>query len=60
MEWKCQICKDKRPDMNISVFVKPLIVQGKEIGKQNIKYCNDRPACREAAPTYDYMRRPMC
>ena len=52
LTWTCHICKKTRPDVNISVLVKPLILGGQEMGQQNIRYCNDNPDCIEGVKTY--------
>lgn len=56
MTWRCDICKEERPDMFIYVLKKPLMVSGQEIGQQNIKYCNDRIACVEGAKTFSFIK----
>ncbi|GAI67641.1 unnamed protein product, partial [marine sediment metagenome] len=45
--WKCHICGEERPDERISVFTTPWVINGQTVGSQNIRYCNDRPACIE-------------
>ena len=53
--WTCEICGETRPDQFISVFITDISVDhGLKPGImfQNIKYCNDRPACSDAAPTF--------
>ncbi|GAH82156.1 unnamed protein product [marine sediment metagenome] len=47
--WKCHICGEERPDERISVFTTPWVINGQTVGSQNIRYCNDRPACIEGA-----------
>ncbi len=49
--WKCHVCGEERPDDKISVLSKPLIINGQVVpdSPQNIRYCNDRPACIEGA-----------
>ena len=54
--WTCHICKKERPDDKISVLTKPLVINGQAIGQQNIRYCNDNPACSEAAIEYDFFK----
>ena len=49
MTWTCHICKEERPDECISVVSKPLIIKGKNMGQQNIRYCNDNPECIESS-----------
>ena len=54
--WNCHICKEIRPDSKISVLTKPLIVNGMEIGKQNIRYCNDKNECIKQAKTFSFIK----
>ena len=53
LEWKCHICKEKRPDSKISVHARPVKVGGITV-TQNVRYCNDRPACVEGAKTFSF------
>lgn len=53
--WKCHICGDVRPDDKISVLTKPVMHKGKELMKENIRYCNDREPCIEGAKTYSFI-----
>jgi len=52
--WKCHICGEERPNGKISVLTKPLIINGKACGEQNIRYCNDRPTCIERAKEFSF------
>lgn len=54
--WKCHICGEERPDDKISVVTKPLIINGQVCGEQNIRYCNDRPACIEGANEFSFFK----
>ena len=54
--WKCDICGFNRPDAKISVFKRPLIVNGNRLGDQNIKYCNDKPGCTEESKTFSLVK----
>ncbi len=45
LTWRCDACGDERPDEKISVLSVPLIIDGRELGQMNYKYCNDRPEC---------------
>ncbi|MBA7608335.1 hypothetical protein ES703_15512 [subsurface metagenome] len=61
--WKCHICGDERPDERISVLSKPLIINGQPLiingkvcGWENIRYCNDRPACIEGAKEFSFSK----
>lgn len=56
LTWKCHICGEERPDDKISVLSKPLVIKGQACGQQNIRYCNDRPACVEGAKTFSYFK----
>ena len=59
LTWTCHVCGDGRPDATISVHK---IDRSKEHGLPplhyvvNIRYCNDRAACREGAPTCELAR----
>lgn len=56
--WKCHICGEERPDDKISVLSKPLIINGQVVlgAQQNIRYCNDRPACIEGAKEFSFFK----
>lgn len=56
--WKCHVCGEERPDDKISVLSKPLIINGQVVkgGQQNIRYCNDRPACIEGAKEHSFFK----
>jgi len=54
--WKCHICGEERPDDKISVHTSPLILQGQEMGSQNVRYCNDKPDCQEKAKTFSFVK----
>lgn len=56
LTWTCHICKKERPDDKISVVSKPIIMNGKAIGQQNIRYCNDNSKCVAAAAEYDFFK----
>ena len=55
--WSCHICKEVRPDDKISVVTKPLTINGKTVGHQNIRYCNDKPECIEKATDFDFFKK---
>ena len=59
LTWKCHICGDERPDENISVLTKPLVINGVPLlgGVQNIRYCNDRPECLKGARGKDFFAK---
>lgn len=54
MTWTCHICKDERPDVQISVRTNRSTLGGVEMGN-NVRYCKDRPACAEAAKTFVFV-----
>jgi len=54
--WKCHICREERPDERISVVTKPLVINGQTVGDQNIRYCNDRPACIKGAKEFSFFK----
>lgn len=56
--WKCHICGEERPDNRISVLSKPIMLNGQVVpgGQQNIRYCNDRPACIEGAKGFSFFK----
>lgn len=57
--WTCHICKDERPDAMISVYRKPLVGANgvpSRVISENVRYCNDRPECREGASTFSFIR----
>jgi hypothetical protein len=56
LTWTCHICLEERLDAYISVLVKPLIFDGRNIAKQNIRYCNDRPKCYEGAYKFSFLK----
>jgi len=56
LTWTCHICGRERPDDKVSVVSKPLTFDGKVIGQQNIRYCNDNPECAAAAAEYSFLK----
>ncbi len=53
LTWTCHVCRDRRPDAAISVHKIDLSAEaGLPAGAftVNVRYCNDRPACRVGAP----------
>lgn len=59
LTWKCDICHAERPDHRISVhkvdFSGPNLPPGTAI--RNVKYCNDKPACKEGAEKWQGVER---
>lgn len=47
LTWRCEICKEERPDEKISVITYSL----KNLlgGQRNLKYCNDKEECLNKA-----------
>ena len=56
IKWTCHICKKERPDNKISVRQSPLIVNGRVLGNQNVRYCNDDSDCMEKSKGVDCFR----
>ncbi|MBA7691992.1 hypothetical protein ES703_100548 [subsurface metagenome] len=56
LTWTCHVCKRVRPDAKISVVTKPYMFDGVQIGKQNIRYCNDNPDCIAKAQDYSHFK----
>lgn len=59
MSWSCHICHDTRPDDKISVKTTDVSEDyNLDHGtmKQNVRYCNDRSACMEAALTFRFYK----
>ena len=66
LTWTCHVCGDRRPDDKVSVHSRkgvmgpdgrmyPLGTSGVEL-TENVRYCNDRPACSEGARTYSHFK----
>lgn len=61
MTWSCHVCHEERPDAQISVHTNDLSAEyGLPPGhvQENIRYCNDRQACIDGAPTIHFMKPP--
>lgn len=57
--WSCHICHDTRPEDKISVRTTDVSADyGLDHGtmRQNVRYCNDRPECMEAALTFKFFQ----
>lgn len=54
--WMCHICYRERPDDKISVLSKPLALEGRLLGTQNIRYCNDSEECIKKAQDFSFFR----
>lgn len=48
LTWTCHVCSDERPDSKISVSVNKRKIGDVPI-TENVRYCNDRQECVEAA-----------
>ena len=59
LTWKCHICGKERPDDKISVRQHPLIISGRVMGEQNVRYCNDNSDCTEKSKTYTFMKHEV-
>lgn len=56
LTWKCHICGENRPDARISVRSTPLMINGRELGQQNVRYCNDKQSCIEESKTFSFIK----
>jgi hypothetical protein len=54
LTWNCHICGDLRPDALISVRSR-MVLLGSVEAQENIRYCNDRPACIEGSKTKSFL-----
>lgn len=58
--WSCHICGQERPDALIGVLSTDVSSEHNLAAgtmRQNVRYCLDKPTCREAATTYRFLRR---
>jgi hypothetical protein len=61
-QWTCHICGENKPDHLISVFSKDTSTDhGLPPGtmKENVRYCNDNPACVKAAPNFSFTKKEV-
>jgi len=49
LTWTCHVCREERPDAQISVLSTPVEFPNGVVATQNVRYCNDRPACVKGA-----------
>jgi hypothetical protein len=49
LTWTCHVCGRERPDERISVYSRHVTLGGGVVAKENVRYCNDRPACAAGA-----------
>lgn len=54
--WTCHVCGDERPDRFISVRTSPLDLGFGVTASQNVRYCNDRAACREGSRSFSFLK----
>lgn len=54
LTWKCHVCGDERPDERISVLSTERIGKSGIRYTENVRYCNDRPACVEGATSVSF------
>lgn len=53
--WTCHVCGYERPDRFISVHKHHReLIPGVPF-TENVRYCNDRPACREGAASVHFV-----
>ena len=54
LTWRCDICRMERPDAFISVHKVDLGIPKFPPGLaiRNVKYCNDKPACKQGAENW--------
>ncbi len=55
LTWRCHVCGDTRPDDRISVYSRTVRLGTVEM-KENVRYCNDRPACVAGAPLIRWIK----
>jgi hypothetical protein len=60
LTWYCHFCNRDRPDYAISVVTKDITPPGLPPGtlRHNRRYCNDDPACIQAAREWQQEREP--
>ena len=56
MTWSYHICKEVRPDDKISVATKPLVINGRVCGEQNVRFCNDKADCIKKAQDFSFFK----
>lgn len=54
LNWTCHVCGALRPDDRISVYKSAKAMGSGFVATQNVRYCNDRSACRAGAPFVDF------
>ena len=59
LTWACHVCGETRPDSRISVLSKDTSAEynlPKGSLKENIRYCNDKQACKDGAPDISFAK----
>lgn len=60
LTWRCDICREERPDERISVHKVDITPAGRNLPAgtmvRNVKYCNDNPACKAGAENWQEKR----
>jgi hypothetical protein len=52
--WTCHVCGKERSDDRISVYTSVRYIGNIPVN-QNVRYCNDDPACRNGAVIVNFM-----
>lgn len=55
LTWSCHVCGDVRPDERISVYKRETVTRTGVRVIENVRFCNDRPACVEGAPSVRFL-----
>jgi hypothetical protein len=55
LTWTCHVCHEERPDQFISVFSRVGML-GTVPYQENVRYCNDRPACARGATKVRFVK----
>ncbi len=53
--WRCHVCGAERPDAQISVLSRERMI-GRVAFTENVRYCNDNPACIEGAKDVSFVK----
>jgi hypothetical protein len=54
LTWRCHICGEVRPDAKISVRTKRHKIDGEVVFEENVRYCNDKVACRVGSQSFSF------
>jgi hypothetical protein len=55
LTWICHICGDERPDDKISVYKHIRRLESGIEFIENVRYCNDKESCIEAAKDFHFL-----